>query len=68
MPLGDNLQEKAQKYFEDVFSYFRNYVTHDGAYIDEAIRKCKRQMYVTKRWRIIAWFLKAAPDWLYHRL
>lgn len=33
-----------------------------------AIRKRKRQVYVTKRWRIIAWFLKAAPDWLYHRL
>ena len=33
-----------------------------------AICKRKRQVYVTKRWRFIAWFLKAAPDWLYHRL
>lgn len=33
-----------------------------------AIRKRKSHVYVTKRWRIIAWFLKAAPDWLYHRL
>lgn len=33
-----------------------------------AIRQRKRQVYVTKRWRLIAWFLKAAPDWLYHRL
>lgn len=35
VPLGDNLQEKAQKYFEGVFSYYRNYVAHDGAHIDE---------------------------------
>jgi short-subunit dehydrogenase len=33
-----------------------------------AICKRKRQVYVTKRWRFIAWILKAAPDWLYHRL
>lgn len=36
--------------------------------IFDAIRKRKKQVYVTKRWRIIAWFLKAIPDWLYHRL
>jgi len=35
VPLGDDLQEKAQKYFEAVFSYYRNYVAHDGAQIDE---------------------------------
>jgi short-subunit dehydrogenase len=33
-----------------------------------AILKRKRQVYVTRRWRFIAWFLKTAPDWLYHRL
>lgn len=36
--------------------------------IFDAIRKRKKQVYVTKRWRIIAWFLKVAPDWLYCRL
>ena len=39
-----------------------------AAQIYTAIRKRKRQVYVTKRWRIVAWFFKAAPDWLYHRL
>jgi short-subunit dehydrogenase len=36
--------------------------------IFDAILKRKRHVYVTKRWRIIAWFLKTAPDWLYNRL
>jgi short-subunit dehydrogenase len=36
--------------------------------IFDAIRRRKKQVYVTKRWRFVAWFLKAAPDWLYHRL
>ncbi len=35
VPLGDDLQEVAQKYFEGVFSYYRNYTAHDGARIDE---------------------------------
>lgn len=36
--------------------------------IFEAIRGRKTHVYVTKRWRLIAWMLKAIPDWLYHRL
>jgi short-subunit dehydrogenase len=32
-----------------------------------AIGKRKEHAYVTKRWRVIAWVLKAAPNWLYHR-
>ena len=36
--------------------------------IFDAIRKRRTHVYVTKRWRIVAWFLQAAPDWLYHRL
>ena len=32
-----------------------------------AIAKRKEHAYVTKRWRVIAWVLKAAPNWLYHR-
>ena len=35
VPLGDDLQDEAQKYFESVFSYYRNYVAHDGNRIDE---------------------------------
>lgn len=35
VPLGDELQEKARRYFEAVFSYYRNYVAHDGTRIDE---------------------------------
>lgn len=36
VPLGDDLQDDAQKYFEGVFSYYRNYTAHDGARIDES--------------------------------
>jgi short-subunit dehydrogenase len=31
----------------------------------DAIRRRRRHAYVTRRWRIIAWFMKLAPDWLY---
>ncbi|MEW6734342.1 MAG: SDR family NAD(P)-dependent oxidoreductase [Acidobacteriota bacterium] len=36
--------------------------------IFDAIRKQKKQVYITKRWRIIAWVIKILPDWLYHKL
>lgn len=29
-----------------------------------AIKKRKRRAYVTRRWRLIAWVLRIAPDWL----
>jgi len=35
--------------------------------IFSAIQKRKEHLYVTRRWRLIAWMMKAAPDWLYHR-
>jgi short-subunit dehydrogenase len=35
--------------------------------IFDAIRKQKKHVYVSKRWRLVAWLLKAAPDWLYHK-
>lgn len=35
--------------------------------IFSAIAKRNEHAYVTKRWRLIAWLLKAAPNWLYHR-
>lgn len=34
VPLGDDLQDQAKEYFEGVFSYYRNYVAHDGSKID----------------------------------
>lgn len=37
VPLGEDLQEQAGKYFKGVFSYYRNYVAHDGSQIDEKI-------------------------------
>jgi len=37
VPLGEDLQEHARKYFEGVFSYYRNYVAHDGSLVDEKI-------------------------------
>jgi short-subunit dehydrogenase len=36
--------------------------------IFEAIRKRKKHVYVTKRWRIIAWLIKVLPDWLAHQV
>lgn len=37
VPLGNELQEEAKKYFDGAFSYYRNYVAHDGSKIDEII-------------------------------
>jgi len=37
VPLGDDLQESAKEYFRGVFSYYRNYVAHDGSLVDERI-------------------------------
>ena len=39
-----------------------------AAQIFAAVRKQKRVVYVTRRWRLVAWFLKAMPDWLAERL
>ncbi|MBI3013499.1 MAG: SDR family NAD(P)-dependent oxidoreductase [Candidatus Tectomicrobia bacterium] len=36
--------------------------------IYQAIRKKRKHAYVTKRWRLIGWFLKFAPNNLYDRL
>lgn len=39
VPLGEDMHAKAKTYFESVFCYYRNYVAHDGAHIDEKIAK-----------------------------
>ncbi len=36
--------------------------------IFEAIRKRTKKVYVTRRWRIIAWVVKGIPDWLAYKL
>ena len=36
--------------------------------IFDAVRTRKKHVYVTRRWRVIAWLLRAGPDWLYHKL
>ncbi|MFW5782293.1 MAG: SDR family NAD(P)-dependent oxidoreductase [Candidatus Muiribacteriaceae bacterium] len=36
--------------------------------IYKAIIRKKKHAYITKRWRIVAWFLKYCPDWIYHRV
>jgi short-subunit dehydrogenase len=33
-----------------------------------AIRGRKHHVYITRRWRLIAWLLKVVPDALYSRL
>jgi short-subunit dehydrogenase len=35
--------------------------------IFDAIRKRKKHVYVTRRWRLIAWIIKVLPDWLAHK-
>lgn len=37
VPIGDDLQEFAKEYFKGVFSYYRNYIAHDGSLVDEKI-------------------------------
>lgn len=44
VPLGDELQKDAEKYFNGVFSYYRNYTAHDGSKIDQ--RTCLRIMLI----------------------
>jgi short-subunit dehydrogenase len=36
--------------------------------IFDAIRGKKKLAYITRRWRLIAWIMKVAPDWLYSRI
>lgn len=36
--------------------------------IYNAIRKKKKHVYVTRRWKIIAWVLSVLPDFLYHKI
>ena len=36
--------------------------------IYQAIAAKRKHAYITKRWRLFAWFVKLAPDWLYNRL
>jgi short-subunit dehydrogenase len=34
----------------------------------KAIDKGKTFVYITKRWRLVAWIMKLMPDWFYHRI
>jgi len=36
--------------------------------IYDAIRRRRAHAYVTRRWRLVAWMLRLAPDWIYRRL
>jgi short-subunit dehydrogenase len=36
--------------------------------IFDAIKDKKKLAYITRRWRLIAWFIKVAPDWLYNKM
>ena len=36
--------------------------------IFQAIRKRKKHVYITRRWRIVAWLVKILPDWVVHRI
>jgi len=33
-----------------------------------AIRRRKKHVYVTRRWRLVAWLIKATPDWLLSKI
>ena len=36
--------------------------------IFDAIRGIKKLAYITRKWRLIAWIMKVAPDWLYNKM
>ena len=36
--------------------------------IIKGIKKKRKIIYVTKRWRLIAWLIKLLPDWIYNRV
>lgn len=36
--------------------------------IYRGIKKGKRKVYITKRWRVVAWILKLLPSWIYEKL
>jgi short-subunit dehydrogenase len=36
--------------------------------IFDAIRDKKKMAYITRRWRLIAWLMKVAPDWVYNKM
>ncbi len=36
--------------------------------IIKAISKKRKTVYITKRWRLIAWLIKIVPDWIYNKL
>lgn len=36
--------------------------------IQRAIKNKRRQVYVSQRWRLIAWLMKITPAWLYNKL
>ena len=39
-----------------------------AAQIIVAIEAKKWRVYITKRWRLIAWLMKYVPSWIYHRI
>lgn len=39
-----------------------------GKQIVSAIKKKRKVVYVTKRWRIIAWLMRLLPSWIYNRI
>lgn len=39
-----------------------------AAHIYRVIQKQRSHAYVTRRWRIVAWFLKFTPSWLLYRM
>ncbi len=48
--------------------FWRAPVEKAASQILDAIKDKKRVVYITKRWRLIAWILKAAPHQLYRKL
>jgi short-subunit dehydrogenase len=36
--------------------------------IFDAIRRRRKHVYVTRRWRLVAWLIKVMPDWLITRI
>ena len=39
-----------------------------GKQIIDAIQKHRKRVYITKRWRLIAWLMRLLPNWIYNKI
>lgn len=57
-----------QKYSELKGAFWVATTKEAAKQICDAIESKEEKVYVTKRWRLIAWFLQIIPDWFYRKI